>query len=133
MYQKDQWETLRATDAELHDTWEEWNAQGVQIIADFKSRGIPYVQIPVDVDELNQYCKAQGVPNNSETRCKFLRTIEKQNDTGLVPVKDRNDMVLEPRNEEEQLMLEEKLNLHQQRAELSLKAAQKWAANPGAS
>jgi hypothetical protein len=47
-------------------------------------------------------------------------------------VKNRNYLALEPRNEEEKLRLEEKLNLRQQLVELSTKAAQKWAAKPGA-
>ena len=54
-----------------------------------------------------------------------------QNDTGFVPVKNRNYLALSPRNEAEKLRLEEKLNLHQQLVELSTKAAQKWAAKPG--
>jgi hypothetical protein len=58
--------------------------------------------------------------------------MSKSNSTGFVPVKNRNHLALEPRNEEERLMLEEKLNLHQQMVELSTKAAQKWAAKPGA-
>jgi hypothetical protein len=55
-----------------------------------------------------------------------------QNDTGFVPVKNRNYLALEPRNEAEKSKLEEKLNLHQQLVELATKAAQKWAAGPGA-
>jgi hypothetical protein len=58
--------------------------------------------------------------------------MNQQNLTGFVPVKNRNYLALEPRNEEEKLKLEEKLNLHQQLVELSTKAAQKWAAKPGA-
>jgi hypothetical protein len=54
-----------------------------------------------------------------------------QNDTGFVPVKNRDYLALSPRNEAEKLKLEEKFNLHQQLVELSTKAAQKWAAKPG--
>lgn len=72
LYRKDQWETLRATGESIDDTWEQWNAQGEEIIAKIKAKGIPYLKIPVDVDELNQYCKEQGFANNPESRCKFL-------------------------------------------------------------
>jgi hypothetical protein len=58
--------------------------------------------------------------------------MSKSKSTGFVSVKNRNYLALEPRNEEEKLKLEEKLNLHQQLVELSSKAAQKWAAKPGA-
>jgi hypothetical protein len=58
--------------------------------------------------------------------------MSKSNNTAFVPVKNRNYLALEPQNEEEKLLLEKKLNLHQQLVELSTKAAQKWAAKPGA-
>jgi hypothetical protein len=58
--------------------------------------------------------------------------MSKSNNSGFVPVKNRNYLALNPRNREEKLILEEKLDLQQQMVELSTKAAQKWAAKPGA-
>ena len=54
IYQKNQWEAIRDTDTGIDKTWDEWNAEGKEIIADFEARGIPYVQVPMDVDEQDQ-------------------------------------------------------------------------------
>jgi hypothetical protein len=78
LYQKEQWETLRAIDTAIDKTWEQWNAEGEEFIAELEARRIQYVQIPVDLDELNQYCKEQGIPNDPTARCKFVRFKESQ-------------------------------------------------------
>jgi hypothetical protein len=72
-YEPHQWDALRAIDPDVEKTWDQWNAEGNQLIAELKRRGISYVQIPVDVAELQQYCEEQGIPNDSPARCKFVR------------------------------------------------------------
>jgi hypothetical protein len=78
LFRKDQWETLRATSSGLHDTWEQWNSQGEEIIAKIEARDISYVQVPVDVAELQQYCEEQGFPNDPAARCAFVGFKHKQ-------------------------------------------------------
>ena len=72
LFQRDQWETLRAIDTGIDKTWDEWNAEGEEMIAEFEARGISYVQVPLDVAELQEYCEEQGIPNDPAARCKFL-------------------------------------------------------------
>ena len=73
-YKPEQWQELLATADDrgnLAKTWEEWNAGVEQLTKKMSARGIPFVRVVLDVDEINQYCEEHGVPNNGDTRSKL--------------------------------------------------------------
>jgi hypothetical protein len=73
VYRKDQWQALLGDGAkELEDTWEEWNAFSGEMIAGLEGRGIPYVRIPPDLEEIKQFCEEEGIPNDGEARYRLL-------------------------------------------------------------
>jgi hypothetical protein len=55
----------------LEKTWEEWNARTESLTQEMRARGMPRRRVVLDVDEINQYCKEHGLPNNGETRSKL--------------------------------------------------------------
>jgi hypothetical protein len=58
-------------------TWEEWNAGIEKLMAELESRSIPYVRVLLDVEEIEQFCEEQGIPNDAEARSKLaLRKAE---------------------------------------------------------
>jgi hypothetical protein len=70
-YRKDQWETLLAAAADrdqLENSWEEWNARTEKLIAKLEAISIPCVRVPLQVEEIEQFCEEQGIPNDSTTR-----------------------------------------------------------------
>ena len=73
-FKPEQWEKLLATADDrdkLDKTWEEWNARVESLTKKISARGMPVIRVVLDVDEINQYCKEHGVPNNGETRSKL--------------------------------------------------------------
>lgn len=71
VYDSDQWEALLASAADrakLEDTWEEWNAGVEKLIAELERLGLPYIRIPLDVNEIVQYCEEHGIPNDGQAR-----------------------------------------------------------------
>jgi len=73
-FKPEQWEKLLATADDrdnLGKTWEEWNARVESLTKKISARGMPVIRVVLDVDEINQYCKEHGVPNNGETRSKL--------------------------------------------------------------
>ena len=70
-YRQDQWEALLAAAADrdkLEDTWEEWNAGLEKLIARLEARSIPYLRVLLDVEEIEQFCEEQGIPNDAKAR-----------------------------------------------------------------
>jgi hypothetical protein len=46
-------------------------------MAELESRSIPYVRVLLDVEEIEQFCEEQGIPNDAEARSKLaLRKAE---------------------------------------------------------
>ena len=81
-YEPDQWGTLLATVADrekMEDTWKEWNAGAEKLIAEFEQRGIPCVRVPLDVEEIKQYCAEQGIPNDRKARAALAARKAQQN------------------------------------------------------
>jgi hypothetical protein len=73
-FKPEQWQELLATADdrdELEKTWEEWNARVESLTKKLSAHGIPFVRVVLDVDQINQYCKEHGVPNNGDTRSKL--------------------------------------------------------------
>ena len=70
-YRQDQWEALLAAAADrdkLEDTWEEWNAGLEKLITSLEARGISYLRVLLDVEEIEQFCEEQGIPNDAKAR-----------------------------------------------------------------
>jgi hypothetical protein len=70
-YREDQWDRLRASAADrdsMDETWEKWNEGIEKVIANLESQGHTYVCVQLDVQEIEEYCKEQGVPNDSKAR-----------------------------------------------------------------
>ena len=70
-YREDRWDKLgaSATDGDsMDETWEKWNEGIEEVIANLESQGHAYVCVQLDVEEIEEYCKEQGVPNDSKAR-----------------------------------------------------------------
>ena len=81
-YEPDQWGALLAIAADrqnLEDTWEEWNAGVEKLIAELHERGIPCVRVPLDVEEIKQFCEEQGIPNDGKARADLAARKAQQN------------------------------------------------------
>jgi hypothetical protein len=73
-YDPAQWDALLATAADrddLEDTWEEWNAGLQKVITEFETRRVPFILVSLDVDEINQFCREKGIPNDSKARAQL--------------------------------------------------------------
>lgn len=58
----------------------ELDLQGVEkLIAQFEARGIPYVRVPLDVEEIKQFCEEQGIPNDGKARVNLAIRKAEQN------------------------------------------------------
>jgi hypothetical protein len=70
-YRQDQWEELLTAAADrdtMDETWEKWNAGVEKLIAGLEARSIPSVRVLLDVEEIEQFCKEQGIPNDAKAR-----------------------------------------------------------------
>ena len=52
----------------MDETWEEWNARIEKLIAELVATSIPYVRVLLAVEEIEQYCEEQGIPNDARAR-----------------------------------------------------------------
>jgi hypothetical protein len=70
-YRQDQWEMLLAAAAD-HDatdeTWEKWNEGIKELIVALEAKSIPYVRVPLEVEEIIQFCAEEGIPNDATAR-----------------------------------------------------------------
>lgn len=74
-YYRNQWEQFLATadDPEiLESTWEEWRENADRCINMLRAAGFDVVEVLVDIDELNEYCRKHHLPNNAETRSRYV-------------------------------------------------------------
>jgi hypothetical protein len=82
-YEPDQWEGLLASAADrdqLEDTWEEWNAGAEKLIAGLEAKSIPWIRVPLDIEEIKQFCEEQGIPNDGKARANLAaRKAEQEN------------------------------------------------------
>lgn len=81
-YREDQWEALlaAAADREAMDaTWEKWKANVERLIVALQAGGIPFVRIPLEVEEIEQFCREQGIPNDGKARSNLARLKANRN------------------------------------------------------
>ena len=58
----------------MHDTWQEWYKAFEKLANDLSGQGFVIKRVIVDLDELNNYCKIQGIKNDGKARSKFIMT-----------------------------------------------------------
>ena len=77
-YRADQWQRLYELDAgatELHDRYEDWVASADRTIAELASHGIVVERVPVDVDEIAEWCTRHGKRFDSSARSLFVAEL----------------------------------------------------------
>jgi hypothetical protein len=70
-YKPEQSETFLASAADrdtLESTWQQWNTALQKLIADLEAKNIDYVLVELDVDEINDFCRREGIPNSGQAR-----------------------------------------------------------------
>jgi len=73
-YKPEQWEAFLASATDrnaLDDTWEKWNAGLHKLTAEFDAKKVPYVLVQLDVDEINEFCRREGIRNDGSARAKL--------------------------------------------------------------
>ena len=73
-FRRDQWLLLKqkATDPEIiEDTYEEWEAEAERAVQQLIALGLPVKKIDVDIYELEEWCKANGLPMDGDARSGF--------------------------------------------------------------
>jgi len=73
-YTREQWNRLMevADDRnELESSWEEWKTGHEEAIANLRRQGFQPIEIPVDVDALQEFCRQRGLRNDSGTRAEY--------------------------------------------------------------
>ena len=77
-YSPDHWQELLATadDSEnLELTWSEWRKNADMLIDGLKSEGRSVTEVLIDINDLSHYCRMHDLPNNAETRSKYVLRI----------------------------------------------------------
>jgi hypothetical protein len=75
-YRPEQWPRLLELSVDqdnLEDTFEEWLRIAEKTFADLKKLGLNIVKVDVDVEELANWCAAEGFPLDSSARSRFVR------------------------------------------------------------
>lgn len=73
-YTREQWDRLRevADDRnELGSSWEEWKTGHEEAITNIRQQGFEPIEIPVDVDALQEFCRKRGLRNDSGARAEY--------------------------------------------------------------
>jgi hypothetical protein len=73
-YTREQWEKLMevADDRDkLESSWEEWRAGKEEALAHIREQGFEPIEIPVDVDALQEFCRKRGLRNDSGARAEY--------------------------------------------------------------
>ena len=74
-YDKTQYQLLqvKAADAdELHDSYEDWRHDANQAIAAQRQAGVSVKKVAIKVDEVIQWCEAQGRPFDISARSHYV-------------------------------------------------------------
>jgi len=82
-YRREQWGLLRqvSEDADqLEEQYDEWLALATRTLANLQATGLRIVKVEVDVNELQAYCAARGLPINSKSRSSFVADKLRQKD-----------------------------------------------------
>ena len=58
----------------LHDNWKDWHKSFLKLKKDMISQGFEVMDIVIDLDELEIFCKIRGIKNNGKARSQFVQT-----------------------------------------------------------
>lgn len=89
-YEPEQWEAFLASSTDrdaLEDTWEKWNGGLHRLTAELDAKKVPYVLVELDVDEINEFCRREGVRNDGSARAKLarLKALDQNGEEGSAP------------------------------------------------
>ncbi|MEZ4949868.1 MAG: hypothetical protein R2879_04430 [Saprospiraceae bacterium] len=74
-YLKKDWDRLMNSIVDrdsMHDTWEEWHAKYMETKKYMESQGCVVHDIIIDIDQLNDYCRRNGLANDGKTRSSYV-------------------------------------------------------------
>ncbi len=57
----------------LHDNWKDWHKSFLKLKKDMISQGFEVMDIVIDLDELEIFCKIRGIKNNGKARSQFVQ------------------------------------------------------------
>ncbi len=63
---------------DLEPLWEDWRREVQKVVGSLLAQNMKYVEVPIKVDKLAQFCLENNLPNNSETRSKFAMYLGKK-------------------------------------------------------
>jgi hypothetical protein len=81
-YRADQWQRFRALASDidaLHETYAEWETNAIEKLRELHALGIVARAVPIDVDELAQWCRERNLALDSAARAQFV--VEKVQQT----------------------------------------------------
>lgn len=74
-YRKEDWKKLinSADDKEtMHDTWDEWRKAFMEMKLRLEKQGLIVNEVIIDIEELLEYCRKNGLKNIGKTRSLFV-------------------------------------------------------------
>ncbi len=74
-YRKEDWNRFKesADDKEkLHDTWDEWRKSFMNTKVSLESEGFNVREVILDIDDLIQFCRQNGLKNDGSTRSQYV-------------------------------------------------------------
>ncbi len=77
-YRREQWPLLKETAVDSHileKTYDDWIAVLDSSIEKIRAAGLEPELVDIDVEELLDFCKKEGLPNNAATRSKFISLL----------------------------------------------------------
>lgn len=70
-----QWKKAKKISADSHvfdNTYREWKESAEETLKKFRDRGITVYKVEIDLDELEQWCKNENIPLDSQARSRFV-------------------------------------------------------------
>jgi hypothetical protein len=74
-YRREQWNRLREISSDrddLEETYDEWVGDAVKALENLHAAGIDPVKVPVDTEELVEWCRGKERPVNGQSRSSFV-------------------------------------------------------------
>ena len=74
-YREKDWERLREISSDkdkMNKTYKSWKKEYNKLKKYLQENGIKTIKVLVDIDELIDYCKRNGLENNAKARAKFV-------------------------------------------------------------
>lgn len=75
---------------DLEPTWEEWVQVAEQFRATLKVTGLDFVDVPIEMEQLQQFLDAHGLPNNGQARAEYVSSIVEKQQPQRRPARKRS-------------------------------------------